>query len=219
MIHSMIKTREFEGKSEKEAIDKAIEALALDREAFDVEILVNERKGLFRKGSVKIRIHLHDDALPVTVPTEGESKLIAFLKTLLKKMGFPGEVTISFREDMKIGLDISSRFSGILIGKRGKNLDALQVLTNVYAGRIGLKEMRIIVDAEKYRVRREESIIRLARRTADQVKRSQRSRLLELMNPFERRLIHTTLNKVENIDTISEGEGLLKQVRVIYREH
>jgi spoIIIJ-associated protein len=79
--------------------------------------------------------------------------------------------------------------------------------------------MRIIVDAEKYRVRREESIIRLARRTADQVKRSQRSRLLELMNPFERRLIHTTLNKVENIDTISEGEGLLKQVRVIYREH
>jgi predicted RNA-binding protein Jag len=70
MIHTIIKTREFEGKSEKEAIEKAIEALALDREAFDVEILVNERKRLFRKGSVKIRIHLHDDALPVTVPTE-----------------------------------------------------------------------------------------------------------------------------------------------------
>ena len=76
---------------------------------------------------------------------------------------------------------------------------------------------RIIIDVEKYRERRESNLVKLALRTAEQVRRTKRSKLLEPMNPFERRIIHTALNDMEDIATKSDGEGLLKQVRVIYR--
>ena len=246
--------REFEGKTEKEAIDRAIEELNLDREEFDVEIMEAQKKGiLFRKGPVRIRVHLGeddedfaDDELPAGIdPTRGmgmgmdthagsgperprapavilppeseaEEKMIAFVEGVIERMGYVGEVSISRREDRKIVLGIVSPNTGILIGRKGKNLDALQLLANVFAARLALN-IRVVVDAEDYRARREENLIRLAKRTAEQVRRSQGSRLLEPMNPFERRLIHTTLNELDDVDTKSEGDGLYKQVRVIFR--
>ena len=78
-------------------------------------------------------------------------------------------------------------------------------------------DKRVIVDAENYRKRREDSIVRLAEKTANQVRKRKSSDLMEPMNPFERRLVHTTLTKMTDIDTISEGDGLYKQVRIIYR--
>ncbi|HOX32904.1 MAG TPA: R3H domain-containing nucleic acid-binding protein, partial [Spirochaetales bacterium] len=105
----------------------------------------------------------------------------------------------------------------IIIGKKGKNLDALQLLVNVYAGRLGREDTRVILDSENYRIRREESLVRLAYETAEQVRRNRQSVLLEPMNPFERRIIHTTLNDIVDIETKSEGEGLYKQVRVSFR--
>ena len=214
--------KEFEGKSEQEAIDKAIADLNLDREEFDVEIVETSRRSLFRKGPVKIRVHIteeeydEDEEIPAA-PAEGqEEEIIGFLTTLMAKMGFPGSVTISGREARKTILRIDSDFSGILIGRKGKNLDALQVLVNVFASKIGFPS-RVVVDAENYRSRREENLVRMAEKTADQVRRSRDSRLLEPMNPFERRIIHTTLNGMEDIETKSEGEGLFKQVRVIFR--
>lgn len=229
--------QEFEGKSEKDAIDKAIKELALDQEEFDVEIVETpEKRGLFRKGSVRIRVHVNEEdeeALGVPTPeparrprptgkplaAEGEleKSSLEFVERLIEKMGYPGKVTVQFREDRKFGLDIASEHSSILIGKKGKNLDAIQLLVNVYASKSGRNGTRIIIDAENYRARREDSLVRLATRMAEQVRRSRGSRLLEPMNPFERRLIHTTLNQFEDIDTQSEGEGLYKQVRVIYR--
>jgi spoIIIJ-associated protein len=112
---------------------------------------------------------------------------------------------------------IESEHSGILIGKKGKNLDAIQLLVNLYAGKLMEDPKRIIIDVEKYRERRESNLVKLALRTAEQVRRTKRSKLLEPMNPFERRIIHTALNDMEDIATKSDGEGLLKQVRVIYR--
>ena len=126
-------------------------------------------------------------------------------------------VEIMFREDRKIGMRLNSSHSSILIGRKGKNLDALQLLVNVYAGRLGREDVRIILDTENYRIRREESLVRLAYNTADKVRMSKTSILLEPMNPFERRLIHTTLNDINDVETKSEGEGLYKQVRVIYK--
>jgi spoIIIJ-associated protein len=213
--------KEFEGKTEKEAIDNAIAALSLDREEFDVEIVESSKKGFFKKGAVKIRVHVSDEFLPESAAAAGpvtdeEKKIIEFLSELLEKMGYPGDVDLSRREDSKVILKIASDHSGILIGKKGKNLDALQVLLNVFASKIGV-ENRIVVDTENYRSRREESIIQMATKVAEQVRRSRGSRLLEPMNPFERRLVHTTLNEFPDIDTKSEGEGLYKQVRVIYR--
>jgi spoIIIJ-associated protein len=213
--------REFEGKTESEAIEKAISELGLEREEFDVEVVEEGKQGLFKKEPTKIRIHIEDEeednaATALDPKDETESKLIQFTRECIEKMGYPGSVRINFREERKTGLEIESQFSGILIGKKGKNLDALQLIVNVYAGRLG-SDKRIILDAEGYRVRREETLVRLARKAAEQVKRSGGSRLLEPMNPFERRLVHTSLNEMKDIDTKSEGEGLYKQVRIIYR--
>jgi spoIIIJ-associated protein len=131
--------------------------------------------------------------------------------------GYEATVEVMSREEGKVGLRIVSPSSSILIGRKGKNLDALQLLANVYAGRQGHEETRVILDSENYRIRREEALVRLAYTTADRVRSTRGSMLLEPMNPFERRLIHTTLNDIGDVDTKSEGEGLYKQVRVFYK--
>ena len=109
-----------------------------------------------------------------------------------------------------------NQMRAILIGKKGKNLDAIQLIINVYAGQLE-NSKRVIVDAENYRNRHEENIIRQASRIADQVMKSKRSKLLDPMNPFERRLVHTALNDILDVETKSEGEGLYRQVRIIYK--
>lgn len=224
-------TYDFEGKTEKDAIEKAVAELGLEPDQFDVEILETVKKSFFKSGYVKIRVHTEDKETsqykePVethrTVSNplpqdEFESKLIEFVTEVITKMGYEVTVEIAFREDKKVGIKLTSSSSSILIGRKGKNLDALQLLANIYAGHLGHEEVRVILDTENYRVRREENLVHLAYNTADKVRSSRTSILLEPMNPFERRLIHTTLNDIPDVETISEGEGLYKQVRVIYK--
>ena len=226
-------TYEYEGKTEKEAIEMAANELGLERDQFDVEILETQKNSIFKKGYVKIRVHTLDDnnntlgninevknskVIANPLPQgEFEQKIIEFITTVIEKMGYEAKVKISYREEKKIGIRLESSHSSILIGRKGKNLDALQLLTNIYAGRLGHEEVRIILDTENYRIRREESLVRLAYTTADKVRSSRNSILLEPMNPFERRLIHTTLNDIPDVETKSEGDGVYKQVRVIYK--
>ncbi len=234
---------EFEGKNEKEAIEIAAAELGLEKDQFDVEILETQKNSIFKKGFVKIRVHadipastkkdstyddddrafdgsvtrnrnLFEDPLP---KDDFEKAIIEFVASVIRKMGYDVTVEVMSREEKKVGLKLISRSSSILIGRKGKNLDALQLLANVYAGRIGREDMRVILDSENYRIRREESLVRLAYTTADRVRMNRGSVLLEPMNPFERRLIHTTLNDIGDIDTKSEGEGLYKQVRVFFK--
>jgi spoIIIJ-associated protein len=230
---------EFEGRTEKEAIDKAAEELGLEKDDFDVEILETQKHGLFKKGYVKIRVHtdtqqknirssagshntlktqLQVPSAQPPVPQSGfEEKIIEFITGLIERMGYSGKVSILFRESHKLGLKIESDYSSILIGKKGKNLDALQLLLNLYAGKLGKDNIRVILDTENYRIRREESLVRLAYNVAEKVRESRSSILLEPMNPFDRWLIHTTLNDINDIETKSEGDGLYKQIRVFYR--
>ncbi|MCL2233627.1 MAG: protein jag [Treponema sp.] len=241
---------EFEGRTEKEAIDKAAEELGLQKDDFDVEILENQRSGLFKKGYVKIQVHTNQNgpersaeedeeesysesrkpSRPARRQSGGQSvfgepdpkddfekDMIDFVEGLIDKMGYGGKVSILFREEKKIGLKIDSEYSSILIGKKGKNMDALQLLANIYASRKGRDDIRVILDSENYRIRREESLVRLAYTVADRVRENRNSVLLEPMNPFDRRLIHTTLNDIADVETKSEGDGLYKQVRVYYR--
>ena len=224
-------TYEFEGKNEREAIEKAAAEMGLERDQFDVEILETQKKTLFKSGYVKIRIHVEDRLAPKAAVSESpakkaansvpadefEEKLVRFVSTVVSKMGYDVDVEIMFREEKKIGVKLSSESSSILIGRKGKNLDALQLLANVYAGHLGYEDMRIILDTENYRVRREENLVHLAYTTAEKVRFRKTSVLLEPMNPFERRLIHTTLNDISDIETKSEGNGLYKQVRVFYK--
>ncbi len=233
-------TYEYEGKTEKEAIEKAAQELGLEKDQFDVEILESQKKSLFKTGYVKIRVHTVDSPDYVQPDFDGkvpnattrannpsmvanpipqnefEQKLIEFTTQTVQKMGYDVTAEIMFREEKKIGIKLTSPSSSILIGRKGKNLDALQLLVNVYAGHLGREDVRIILDSENYRIRREENLVRLAYVTADKVRQTRESILLEPLNPFERRLIHTTLNDIPDIETKSEGEGLYKQVRVIY---
>jgi spoIIIJ-associated protein len=236
--------KEFEGKNEKEAIDRAIEELGLDRNEIDFEIVEAKRPGiLFRGGKVKIRVHLTEEHEEVeedyqeeepgnapegrqpsvrraAVPASGEFevKVIDFTRGLLDRMGFPSEINVNFREEGRLGLDIESDGSGILIGRQGKTLEALQFIVNLAAGRIGTDQTRIVLDTQDYRSRRERSLIRMANQVAEQVRRSRESQLLEPLNPFERRLIHTSLARYGDIETVSEGDGLYKRIRVFWRD-
>ncbi|TVQ40424.1 MAG: protein jag [Spirochaetaceae bacterium] len=212
--------REFEGKTEKEAIDAAVAELGLERDEFDVEILDTQKSGfLGMQKKVRIRVHITDDSTyagQYDPENDFEHAIVDFIENLTGKMGFPANVQIVYREPDKLGVRLDSEHSSILIGRKGKNLDALQLLANVVAGRLDHSEIKVVIDSENYRSRREESLVRLAERVGDQVKRTRSSRLLEPMNPFERRLIHTALANIEGIETKSEGEGLYKQVRVSY---
>ena len=240
--------KEFEGKNEKEAIDRAIEELGLDRNEIDFEIVESKKPGiLFRGGKVKIRVHLLDEtesgedyeeeagppeesppqqAHPGRTERRGEhlettgefeTKVVEFTLGLLDRMGFPAQVSVNFREEGRLGLDIESDGSGILIGKQGKTLEALQFIVNLAAGRLGGDSTRIVLDTQDYRSRRERALVRMANQVAEQVRRGRDSQLLEPLNPFERRLIHTSLARYGDIETMSEGDGLYKRIRVIYR--
>ena len=240
---------EFEGRTEKEAIERAAGELGLEKDDFDVEILETQKNGLFKKGFVRIRVHTGDfvvgsskagstksspnysgtesgfksrsrDREPSGEPVpqgEFEEKMTSFTSGLIERMGYSGKVTVLFREKYKLGLKIDSEHSSILIGKKGKNLDAIQLLLNIYAGRLGKDEVRVVLDTENYRIRREESLVRLAYNVAEKVRETRESVLLEPMNPFDRWLIHTTLNDINDVETKSEGDGLYKQVRVFFK--
>jgi spoIIIJ-associated protein len=229
---------EFEGRTEEEAIEIAAQELGLARDEFDVEIVESQRGGFLKKGKTIIRVHSRS-SLPAEAAApraerdeslrkrrsnanpvadgEFEEKLVDFVRTTIEKMGYSCKTSILFREELKLGIRIESESAAILIGKKGKNLDALQLLANVYAGRLGREDLRIILDSENYRIRREEAIVKMAYEVAERVRRTRNSVLLEPMNPFERRIVHTTLNDIVDIETKSEGEGLYKQVRVTFR--
>ncbi|NIZ46898.1 protein jag [Entomospira nematocerorum] len=225
-------TREFEGKSEREAIEKALQELGLESADFDVEIISNEsKKGfLFKRNVVRIRVHVADSSIVTKSSShnsaegshnpEREEKAVTFLQTMIELMGYQSKVETVYDEAGRLVLNIVSPEAAVLIGRKGKNLDALQLLVSVYLNTIfshSADEERVIVDAENYRHRREEIIQNLAIKNANMASRQKKSRLLEPMNPFERRIVHTTLSQRDDVITQSEGEGLYKQVRIIYR--
>jgi len=236
---------EFEGRTEEEAIEIAARELGIARDEFDVEIMESQRGGFLKKGKTRIKVQVRssmpasaaprkraerpaEDATaerkrraPVDAAVDGEfeEKLLVFVRTTVEKMGYSCKASVLFREELKLGIRLESESAAILIGKKGKNLDALQLLANVYAGRLGREDLRIILDSENYRIRREEAIVKMAYEVAERVRSTRNSVLLEPMNPFERRIVHTTLNDIVDIETKSEGDGLYKQVRVTFRGH
>lgn len=216
--------REYEGRTEEEAIDKAIAALGLTEDEIDVEVVEEQRPGFLKGGKVRIRVHLAEDedaALPELEPeSELEEQVIEFVTVLLKKANLPAEVRIDQREAGRLTLEILTDDPAIVIGKHGSTLESLQLITNIHAGRIKPEgdPLRVILDTEDYRYRREQSLLRMANRVATQVRRTGRPRLLAPLNPFERRLIHTALGEMRGVTTESEGDGLYKQIRVSCRD-
>jgi spoIIIJ-associated protein len=210
--------REFEARTEEEAIDKAIEALGLTEDEIDVEVVDEQRPGFLKGGKVRIRVHLTDDepeAAELEPENAFEKQMVEFVAELLEKANLPADVHLDQREEGRLTLDIVADDPAIVIGKHGGTLEALQLISNIHAGRINDGPLvRIILDTEDYRYRREQSLLRMASRVANEVRRTGRARLLAPLNPFERRLIHSALGDMAGVTTESEGEGLYKQIRV-----
>ena len=142
-------------------------------------------------------------------PTDGvapEAKAEEFLRNVTKLMGV--DVTIDSKRDDEgnVRVDMHGDTLGILIGRRGETLDALQYLTSLYVNRGQEGYTRVTLDTENYRAKREEALTRLANRMANRAVKTGRKVVLEPMNPYERRILHSALQKNENVSTHSEGE-------------
>ena len=147
------------------------------------------------------------DKIPYTRELAEELDCAKFLQDLLNKMKVNGTVS-AFENEEGIKLKIDSDTDGLLIGRRGETLDALQYIVSLYENKDRKENgyRRISIDTEGYRARREDTLKRLARRNALKVAKSGRSVAMEPMNPYERRVIHSALQSFRGVTTHSEGE-------------
>ena len=137
-----------------------------------------------------------------------------FLKNTMKAMDMEVELKTEIDQDGALCVDMSGEHMGILIGKRGQTLDSLQYLANRVANKHQEGYVRVKLDTENYRARREETLKHLAKNIAHKVKRNRRPVILEPMNPYERRIIHSTLQSDPYVTTHSEGEEPYRKVVV-----
>ena len=137
-----------------------------------------------------------------------------FVKDTLKAMDMDVEITSSIDKDGALYVDMKGENMGILIGKRGQTLDSVQYLANRVANKHQSGYVRVKLDTENYRARREETLKHLAKNIAHKVKRNRRPVILEPMNPYERRIIHSTLQSDPYVTTHSEGEEPYRKVVV-----
>ena len=141
-----------------------------------------------------------------------------FVQDTLKAMNMDVEITSSIDEDGALCVDMKGEHMGILIGKRGQTLDALQYLANRVANKHQDGYVRVKLDTENYRARREETLKHLAKNIAHKVKRNRRPVALEPMNPYERRIIHSALQSDPYVTTHSEGEEPYRKVVVTLKQ-
>lgn len=195
----MIKETTVTAKTVELALQKGAEELGYTVEQVQYEILEEPKSGFLGIGSVnaKLRVY-HEDT-----PTE---KAFDFVKTLLNNMGVEADVAISEETEDSALITVSGANLGLLIGKHGDVLDAIQYLATLAANKDKDDFFRISVDVEGYREKRAEVLRSLARKMADRVLRSRRNYTLEPMNAYERRIIHSEIQKIEGVTTYSVGQ-------------
>lgn len=201
---------EEEGRTTEEAMELALKKLGVTRDQVRVTVLYEAKKSLFGliTKPAKVRISLKED--PSSTP-EG------ILKTLLAEMGIEADVNTKV-SDGNIYLNINTPNAGLLIGRRGRTLDAIQHLLNCIVNRSSLVKRRVIVDAEQYRERREEILTNLAHKLASKVKTTGQEVVVEPMNPQDRRIIHLALQDDQEVTTFSRGEGSFRSVVITTKD-
>ncbi len=243
----MLKTLEKSGKTEEAAIAAALEELGLDRDDVSVEIVERAKSGFLGIGAspavVRVQYEAPDEEsetaaeAPAAAPAatqeqpaaapaapaaadepESYARIRAFVSGLLEHMGIPAEIEITARENGGVNVNLSGSNMGAVIGRRGETLDAIQHLTNYAVNRGSDKHMHISVDAESYRSKREESLVRLAEKMAAKAIKYKRSMALEPMNSYERHVIHTALQDYEGVTTSSTGTEPNRRVVVSYEK-
>lgn len=193
---------EQEGRTTEEAMELALEKLSASRDEVKVTVLSEGKKGLFFSKPAKVLVTLKED--PTSTPR-------GILKTILDEMEIESEIK-SKVVDGNVHLTVSTPNAGLLIGRRGRTLNAIQHLLNCIVNRSSLVKRRVIVDAEQYRERREEILVSLAQKLASRVKATGQEVVVEPMNPQDRRIVHMALQDDKEVTTFSRGEGSFRSV-------
>lgn len=203
---------EVSGKTVEEAVQEGIQKLGVRKDNVEVEVLNEAASGLFKILANK------PARIKIAVRREPAALVQEFLLGLLRLIGMDGEVTIVKEEEGAVHVTVNGPRMGMLIGKRGNTLNALQYLCNVALRRNFSEEKKqVLLDVGNYRKRREESLEKLAANMADKAKRTNREVSLEPMSPQERRIIHLALKDHELVDTYSKGEEPFRKVVIMPR--
>lgn len=202
-------------KTIDDAIAKAvIELGAPNAEKIEYTVLEEPKKGLFGIGA-------QDAKISATYTEGGEQRALEFIETLLKDMNIEASVEMKDGENGDKIISVNGEAASVLIGHHGDTLDSLQYLANLAANKRidGKKEpyVRISVDVEGYRAKREETLRALARRMAAKVQKYKKSVMLEPMNPYERRIIHSEIQEIKGVSTNSIGSENNRKI-VIFLE-
>ena len=208
----MTKMIEVSGKTEEEAIAAGLEQLGKSRDEVSVEVIERSKKGVLGIGRTDAVVRLSYE-----VADTQRDRVERYLRGLLDCMGVEAEIEITERSGGGLVANLSGPAMGAVIGRRGETLDAIQHLVNYSVNR-GSEKMHISVDAENYRSKREESLVRLAEKMAAKAVKYKRSMALEPMNSYERHVIHTALQNYEGVSTASTGVEPNRRVVVTYEK-
>ena len=199
------------GKNTEEAIESALLKLNVDRDDVNIEIMETSNKGflgIFGQKDAKVK---------VTVNVDPTDKINEFVTVLMEKMGITANVEVELKENNRIYINVVGDDMGIIIGRRGETLDAIQHIIQLYVNKEYEEFYKITVDTENYRTKREEALTNLAQGLAKRVIRTRKEIVLEPMKPYERRIIHTALQNYNKVKTHSIGEEPNRKLVVSYK--
>lgn len=203
---------EKKAKTVDEAVNQALAELGASKDEVDIEI-IEETKGLFGilgSKEVKVRVTLRE--------REEVTRAKEFIKNVTEKLGMNIEQEASYNEEDKLlKIELKGEGLGLLIGRRGETLDSIQYLTNIFVNKKSDDYVKVMIDAENYRARREEALVSLAKRTASKAVKYRKNMIIEPKNPYERRIIHEALQDYPEVTTYSVGEDPNRKVIVAYK--
>ena len=200
-------------KTVEEAVEKAVAELgAPSADAITYTVIEEAKKGFLGFGSTPAKI-------TASYTAKGANAALELIRSVIEGMGLDATVTLEDEGDENKLIRVNGESAGALIGHHGDTLDSLQYLANLAANKKVAGEKRdfcrVTVDIENYRAKREETLRALARRKAEQVLRYKKSVMLEPMNPYERRIIHSEVQGIEGVSTNSIGSENNRKV-VLY---
>ncbi len=196
---------QLSAKTEEKAIEEAINKLNVrTAEELDIEILEKASKGFLGFGS-------KDAVIKATVKFNPEKAAKEFLREMFVAMGIIVNIDTNLK-DKHLFINLSGDDMGVLIGKRGQTLDSIQYLVNLVVNKGNAPYISIMLDTENYRQRRKETLESLAYNLAKKAKITGKKVVLEPMNPYERRIIHSSLQNNRYVTTYSEGEEPYRNV-------
>ncbi len=209
----MAKMIETTGITIDAAVEKALKELNCTRDDVEIEILNKGSKGFLGLGASEAKVRVTNITAEVFDNDTVETNVEGYLLSVLEKMGIEAKLDVK-EEEGNLNIEISGDLMGVVIGRRGDTLDSLQYLCSLVYNKGKDNYVRVNLDTENYRAKREETLVSLAKKIAGTVSRTGRSITLEPMNPNERRIIHSTLQSYDYINTYSIGEDPNRKIVV-----